>query len=434
MSNVITNILEDNVNKILVNAKDYTFKPFKLTLHTPDLDKIIEYPKYVSIDSDFNKKLTDEVTVEFMIPEGDYREIIYRNLDQLEMTLEIDYGNYKFTNRYKVFVKTDNDDINKTVYDGLGKETLNTTGLRYVKCELVDLNVIMLRTLMVNGVYKNVKLDTLIKALYANKLKTINVNGKPFIFDIMMEPFDNQEKIPHVIIPNNTKLITLPLYLQTTDYGIYNGDINVYVRKVEDRYVIHIYPVYDNTMYNRTSFTKLTIYNTGNIGKGLNDKCVYQEYPDSDYELIVTEVKTDIKGKYKLANTYDSLFIENPTTYLAPDMKYITDDKLMFNTKEAVTREILLDNDTLVHNFLPNKKDINIFKLRSQILRNNNALYRFILPKHYDYFIRPGMGMRYVYMKDGIVHTKYGIVQHTHLMFNYTKETTTLIIDATLEL
>jgi len=434
MSNIINNILEDNVNKILMEANDYKFIPFKLILHTPDTDRVIEQPKFVSIDADFNKKLTDEVSVEFMIPEGDYRELIYNNLDRLEMTLEIDYGNYKFSNRYKVFVKTDNKDINKTAYDGLNTETLNTTGLRYVKCELVDINIVMLRTLMVNGIYKNITLDKLIKTLYANKIKTINVNGKSFVFDILMEPFNNINTISQVIIPNNTKLITLPLYLQNTDYGIYNGDINVYVRKVDNKYIIHIYPIYDNSIYNSTVHTKLTIYNSGNIGKGLNDKCVYQEYPDSDYELIVTDVDTDIKGKYKLASTYDSLFIENPTAYLAPEMKYITDDKLMYNTEETVMREILLDNDTMVHNFLPNNKDVNVYKLRAQVLKNNNSLYRFVLPKHYDYYIRPGMPLRYVYMKNGIVYTKHGIVQHTHILFNYTKETTTLIIDATLEL
>lgn len=213
--------------------------------------------QYYDANRDFQNGFSDEIMITLSIAVGDYYTFVDPNHEQLffEITLT------------PIGESSDSvildSPVRKTRYKAIGsaKQDRNLQGapsysdtstIMDIRLQLIPLPVYELRSTMVGGIFHDERaIDVLRSTLgyYSRQLALpadVRVRGVEFI------PPSNDQVRDNIIIPHGRiYLHNLADYLQRYCGGIYNQGIGVYFHN--QRWFI--YPLYDNTLYDKSEYT-----------------------------------------------------------------------------------------------------------------------------------------------------------------------------------
>jgi len=427
-------LFEAEVKKILNNSKSFSFPKIDLKLHTPDDDIKIKYPQYLEFTENHNTGLFPEVYLDFMLPMGDYKEFILPHKDNLEVSIVIETETSIEDYRFKLIILNTDTESKTSRFGRFGNKELNKMDNVMIKGQCIDPLLLLLKDKFVSGSFLDTTHDKVIKYLLSNSLKDIKIAGKQISFDLDMRDLDNTEQYEHIIVKSYTKLAKLVYTMQNFGYGLYNGGVNMFIRQLKPQYYrFYIYPIYNYELFEKINEDKIMFYNSSRIGIDKNDMDFFKD--NKIYKMVTSDIKIENKGimdLLKLGNTY----IENDQTYvMTKDNIEITPDIFKINPKPNNVIKTLKINDIKFPflNPLVTHYDANLYKYRSQILMNNMIDATLKLNMVNIYFIRPGMLLKYLFVKSGVVEEKRGVMQATTRIYNFNKKETSVLLKFKIE-
>jgi len=427
-------LLEKEVRSIINNSNRFVFPDIRYILHTDTEDIPINYPLYYDVVENYNSAISSEITVDFLMPMGDYLKHVYPKKDNLEISILVKFPdeNVPRITRYKFMILSQEKEFENSRYDGLDKDKLNTMDVVLVKGQCIDPILAIYRQLYVSGVYKDTTVENVIKTLLSYSMNRVRIAGKNIDYSIDMRLPDNKRIYDHIIVKSFTKLAKLPHYLQDFDYGVYNGGINSFIKQLrEGKYRSYIYQLYNHEIFDISHEPKLIFYNSKTIGIDLNDVTYLKE--NKIYKIVTNDIEIDNQVANKLTKYGSGLNITYPLPAISKDFTLVNEEEMVVD-KHAMTEHVFSDKlANMIPNLINTNFDDNLYKFRSQILKNSTIDAKVLLRNIDERIFKPGMLLKYVYLKNDRVAEKRGNLQQLSLSYNIIKRENAGLLNFTLE-
>jgi hypothetical protein len=137
----------------------------------------------------------------------------------------------------------------------IGQEALDLQDIVAVKFQLFSKTLEKLRLVTVGGIFRKCSAEDVIRSVLSTESAKIKIQGEKSITGVDVIETVNKEKREHIVIPQGTKLIRVPTFIQERCGGIYSTGIGTYL---QDR-LWYVYPLYDTTRLNQSEKT-LTVF------------------------------------------------------------------------------------------------------------------------------------------------------------------------------
>jgi len=420
----IPKYLEKEINNILLNSEKFEFPEIKFWLHTPEEDIEIKYPMFVEITKNFTQNISDEVFAEFLIGMGDYKEKIHKYKDSLELTIEFKYKRYTKRNRYKFVILNLDTRMEDTRYANVSQDNLNKLDNILVKGQCVDPIILVLKQLLVSGIYTNTNIENFLKGIFGYYLvgkNGVKIRGASIKLNLDIMKPDNLRTYNHIIVKSNTKLIKLPILMQIGDYGIYNGGCNVYIDGNGLNYNLSIFPTHDGDRFNtEKDRDKLLIFNSSKYYVDINDVTYFKD--GKFLKMTANNLMVFDKGENDLFRVGDSLYVVDPNRTQNPDYSLVNDNEILLDKYGINKQTTLRENKDGYRNIIDTNLDDNVFKYRSDLTLATMIPVGIQIPMFDENAIRPGMLMKYFNSKDNKLYSSTGVVQTVDVSYNITKK------------
>jgi hypothetical protein len=415
-----TSPLWRDISKIMGSDVKNTFSSYSATIHTAVEDYPVLFLQQIDILRDYAANIGDVTFATFQLTFGDYVLRFYPFINNLELTITQYYlnkagnnNNNKSKQRYKmVFLPHENLHVNLSEFQSMDKMTLDHLDIVTVKVQLLSRVLEPLRIIFTSGIYQKVKPETLLRTVIGKESQSVLVDGKPCLDSIDIYPPDNTEIQQHIIIPNQTLLVSLPTFLQEKMNGVYSSGIGSYLQNYNSKNTWFIFPLYNTNRY----LTDQTH----------SSKAVFYFIPAYRYGGIDNTYRVD-GNKIDILCTSDKKYVDDgDTRYMNEGVGFVQADARAFMGKPVVMSENgpkgnparlttfaanTSRDDGL--NYTPSTRvgiSSNPFVQYSIITKRNVSTIQ-VTWEHSDHtLIYPGMPCEFVYLEDGMRKSIYGII------------------------
>lgn len=400
--------LEEAIQAVTTMPNIFRNYSFDFTLHTQFddlvLDKIVAYERM----RDYVNNVGDYILLSFKINLGTYVKRIYPERDYLMCTVNKKYATSSvkpINDQYKaVIVNDDGKTENLAALQTMTEADLNKDGLIDVELQLYPIEIEAFKQKFIEGIYKESTVTNLIGGLFAVNAKDIKLNGKEMDFKINMYPASNPTSYDNIILPSGLPLVNLPAYLQSTSYGVYNGDCGMYYQRYAGLNCLWIYPIYSRDRFEKEKdYIKLIIYKATNTRYDVVENSY--SLMNNNLEVIgSTKSKLGERSVNNIMNRGDSYVTPNNAFLLNRDME-VTDDEVIYDSSKYLSgvKAVIRPDAMLKAQFIPSTP--NMYKARSDLIKGLMATVQ--VPWHFsnDEMVYPGMPVQYV-TEDSIYGTR----------------------------
>ena len=393
--------LEKEIDNILHESEEEIFPTISLTVHTEDLDLPIDQLLTIDIKRDFKNALTDIITTEFLLPLGDYVHIIHKNKNKLEATLCLEKYYKQKCRRYKAIVLNVDSNSTNSKMNSVSQEDLNKTNFVTVTLQLVPVELMLLKKLKHEGIYRNITAyDTLLQSIIYEIAK-LKLYGTFFNINLNAYKSEFTTKYENIIIPRGTKLGKIPTLLQEK-YGYYSFSGNIYFQldnEIKKNLYLWIYPTVDFERVKKDANIGM-LYNTTKKGSSTSEKSHWKK--NHQLKLVTDTVKIHGSDHNTLFDKGKGLSFQSATDNLTSYHYDIKKDEDNYTTN----KDILVTQD---EDGMDNTTDAgildNVHKLNSALNVNKlsyieTTLYNFTglwENEPLEQLIYPGMPFYYIY-------------------------------------
>ena len=425
--------------EVISKGEKFKFPKIFFILHNENLDMPITHAYKYHIERDYNNNITDNILVEFALPEGAYREWILEHKDNLEMTIGITYYEKKsvstsdlkpvtVTNRYKFIPLLKDDNTLNPQTQNKSDAELNKQKLKQVVGQCISPLVLTLKSTFISGIYHNLILEDLYKALMTKHLDKLKIFGNTLNYKLFPYTFDNTRKYTNITIKSGTKLIKLSDYFQNDLYGVYIDGCNTYftninIERKNDLYHIYTFPLYSKDRYmGDTDHPVLDLISTTEKHLGNNEVSFY--YKLGHYKVVVTHVETINTLEQDKYNTATGLRLVLPynitkeSTYSPMRCKHASFDPES-NYLDAQL-DVKLNN---FENLKITNMDHNIYRHLTIFNKYQSTLLKIKMPKTNVDHLYPGMPVSYILPYKGSIKLMTGVLQRVTTTYYIQKKT-----------
>jgi len=201
----------------------------------------IGFLDFVTIERNYITNFTERINIKFDYPIGDFVYDIAPNKDKLKIILIKKFGAKDIRLEGNLFLALQTMDYREMEYKDKSREELNKMGILKVQGEAVHELFILLKDATCSNVFTNTTIEKVITDIYKSTISSLNLKSFQ-IKKLFIHPTDNRRVYEQVVIPDNTKVLDLPTWLQTTSWGIYNGHVGTFIQQVDNIANIFIYP------------------------------------------------------------------------------------------------------------------------------------------------------------------------------------------------
>ena len=403
--------LEKEITKILDESTEEQFPTITATIHTQSEDLKIDHITSVDVKRDFKNALTDIITLEFLLPLGDYVHIIHKNKNKLETTLCLEKYYKQKCRRYKSLVLNVDSNSTNSKMNNASQDDLNKTNFVTVTLQLVPVELMLLKKLTHEGIYRNITaFDALLHSIVYEVAK-LKLYGSFFNINLNAYKSEYTTKYENIIIPRETKLGKIPILLQN-NYGYYNFSGNAYFQldnEIKKNLYVWIYPTVDFERVTKDANIGM-LYNTVKKGSSTNEKSYWKK--NHQLKLVTDTVKIHGANHNALFDKGKGLSFQRATDNISSynydikkdiddydtdkDILVVKDDDGMDNTTDAG----ILDNIPRLNSALGLHK----LSYIETTLYNFTGLWE---NEPLKQLIYPGMPFYYIYSaeKDGLSKT-----------------------------
>lgn len=263
-----TPLWEDIISVIKVNDRNRNAK-VSATFHTEKEDFPALKVLMMENKRDYYGSTGEYSAIAVYLPVGDY---VYRLLpfrDHLEINVKMIFmteggeesledSPTEFLYKALIDFKTNSFPSSESISNRTLRELNNLPPIT-VNLELQDRCEEPLRLKMIDGVYRNVTMEQMLRGTFIHEANKIKVDGKPIIQVLELDKPDNTEPVANLLIPQGVFLRDLPGYLQEKSRGVYNAGIGSFFQRYMRKPSWFVYPLYKKTRFDEDR-TKLVIY------------------------------------------------------------------------------------------------------------------------------------------------------------------------------
>ena len=418
------------------NYKDPFWKGkqyYDIILHTREHDVGISLLQSIEITRWYNLNVGDYILVSFTISAKEFVTKIYPYRNDLEVTILTDYKDKKrepLKYRYKFVLTSKFSSIDQTRYAKMSPDDLGKSEVVHMEGQCVLREILGLRTLFTQGIYRNETLQNIITAEMVDGMKKVKVEANTLepMFD--MRPAVNDQQYGNVIVPTGVPLLSLPSYLQNNEYGIYNGSIGTYMQYVIDprknrkkpEPCLFVYPLYDHIMYEKNAYNRLQIiYNSDAKYDWIEETYAVE---DGVVKILArSESKCMDNGDAEQSSAEDGYISFNPLNIMRRPVE-VTDDDVTVNKEDLLVGSIGREKEDKINKTKYIPPDSNLYKHRSNIYKKTLSVWHIIWNRANIDLIVPGMPVCLIRESraEGILKS-YGTVQGLYWKFNSKNKT-----------
>ncbi len=388
-------------------------------LHTKEEDFHITMVEHVDIKRDFNNSYSDYVTVSFLMPLGDFVKHVYNNRNELRITLDNRNVGSRTKERFKFTLGTLEEAIESGKYDTTTLEELNKKGYTKISGQCVNETILTMRTKTTFGVWKDATVSDTLSSIMMSDLKRFSAFGGLFSAGMEIASVDNTRKYKHIVIPDGTKVLDVPTFLQHGTYGVYNGGIGVYLQANGEDNTLYIFPLYRT---NLLSFVKKKLFVIASNNATIGSIDSTYAYEGDMLKILVTSSKKT--GDSDTKHIDKGLIVESieSDSILSRPVE-VTEDKVVskpVNVKRKLQHKESTDGATVRQSYPTNN---NQYAIRSDVLQNDGSVVQVQWNFSNARLLNPGMPVIYLNedKEGGIIKTE-GILQQVDVMTDCNKK------------
>ena len=433
MTDIYDRLIYPEIHKILNNPNTYpTKRDIKLVLHTEKHD--IYSLTFVSLEiyQDFINHISDYILTTFMIPLGDFVKVIYPHRNNLELTIVIDNA----IKRYKLILLSDT--ANFARYANQTQEDLNKQEYTKIEAQCLDRAVELLRTQEVTGIFRNTTVENVIQSTLLEATKNIAIDGQIQHTHLSITKPNNTRTYNHIVIPNGTKSIDIPTYLQETSYGVYNGSIGLYYQQVNRSKLypnkketgtenhLFVYPLHKTNIANTTT-RKLVIYQlpTTQLAPIQNSFVI-----DNDLIKIVIDNSSDTldTGDKEYMNYGEAFNTIEPNSIMNRPHKVSKGKTPTISYSETTYNMAIKRREDSTSLSRTVRTTDNMYRERSKVLRTLGSILKFTWNSADIEYLYPAMPVTYTRMNSYNQIEQYqGILHHVYNRIDNTSESVAIL-------
>lgn len=416
MSDRLYQIINKEVISILSEKPKFKKIEYDIIFHNEVLDLPISIFESIELSGDFNNNIGDHIVVNVQMGGGDFAYDVFKYKDNIELTVNLKRDGVLYSsNTYKAILLNSTDNRNGPNAN-ISKDILNKAELVRASFQVLEPTVELLRVIKATGIYKNMTMLDTVTAIFTNSCKSIKINGSPLNPTMNIVKPDNDTVYSHVIVPTGTRLIDVPTFLQDGKYGLYNGDIGVYIKNIrldvnKTKLCVHVYPLYTTE---EDMFDDLVIYHSdGKLNKS----------SDNTYNIGEDQLKI-ISNSLEILENKQNILMDKGGSITASN----PDNLLMFNS-DTSSENMSYDNEGQVYNQTLDTKDglvneryvgneANMFKHKSQLFNDTMDLVKVTWKYSDASLLHPGMNVKLYYQIDDSVRVMRGVLQRHYTVYN----------------
>lgn len=248
-----------DIEPIIKSGQKRTRFDVRIQLHTEKEDINVISVSSLDISADYVKNIGQEIIAVINLGLGDYAKRLYPYRQMVEASVKMVYkydsparedeeAEVEVT-RYRAYF---DDSVNLVIeagqYDDIDIQTLNLQTIVPVKFQLMDRALEVLRVMRVDGTWRNVKPEDLIKSVMQYESLRLEIDGRPSIDGFDIVPLRNTEMIRNLLLPG-VYLSDIPSYLQERVCGIYQHAVGTFLQTYREKRMWFVYPLYDHDRY-----------------------------------------------------------------------------------------------------------------------------------------------------------------------------------------
>lgn len=405
----------------IIDKSDYDPKAitYNIILHTVDEDIPIDDLITIETKRDYANNVADHIIVTFAILAGTYVRSVHKFMDNLEMTIVTNWYDKKYSDRYKLMLVKGPSNIAGTLYSSYTEDELNRLDKFVIEAQCLDRLVEVMRLTQVSGTYSKHTVQDVISGVMSKAINNITIEDTPIPTAFSFIDPNNQQIYRHINIPIGTTAISLPVFLQEGDYGVYNTDIGVYIQKYgyfedgkEPITTVFVYPLYNNELADHPG-RKLMILSSPTNQYSAVDRSYLL---DGDVIKIIGtgDMRSGEVGQTKLMNTGNTI-VTGSTANIVGGVAAVTDDAAKIVAKQnlhGAKLKVKVDGTELPRYVKPTS---NPYKYYSEIAKNLLSPYQITWNYSNPELLHPGMAVTYVYEDievgavrlNGVLHSCY---------------------------
>ncbi len=376
-------------------------------------------PTVISVDThkDFVSNITDEITVNFLMPLGDFIKVVKPNLKKLEMTLISTVVGSKSKNTYKLVLAGLTQDEQNGTYDQTSGTELNKQDMTNLTGQCLNKVVEGMRSLRTYGVYKDTTVSAVMNTVLMENIGSFSaLGGLLSSGDCKMASPDNTRTYKHIVVPDGTLALDIGSFFQHGDYGVFNGGLSTYIQKtdakefgISDSEVTYIYPLYGNKSISNYKPVLKIIALSPMTKSGIESTYVL----DKGDLKIITSVASDVKNDDDSGNMNDGVgvtLLDSETVLTRPFE--VSEDKVVVKRENVKRKQMHKKMADGVNKVKYVGTVNNLYDERAKVLRNNGRVVQLQWNFSNARLLIPGMKVIYitddgkggVSKKDGILH------------------------------
>ncbi len=369
----------------------------------------------ITIVRDFRQAYGDEITLEVMLPSGEFVYDIYPHRQDLKVVLSREVADRQ--GELGLSPDIDSQQLRATLIDdhsltveGLlnsvhSKDTL--VDIMTVRFQLLDLALERVRLHSVGGLFRDATPAQVLEYILTSVSTGLDLDETNVIRGVEMVESPNSDAHRQIIIPHGTRFPELPRFLHERVGGIYPTGMGVYLFKNH----WYVYPLFDLTRFDQSIKTLTLINLPKNQLPGVER--TYRKTPHQVIALITGDVKHLDNSEAQLLN------LGNGVRYV--DARRVVDgfaDTAGGDNKALISRtennnEFVTDKRNSGLNNLQTssaRTTSNKFAELSKLAQRAGSEIQCVWENSDMGEIYPGMPVKYMYVKDDQIHELKGVV------------------------
>lgn len=402
-----TPLWEDIISVIKVTERDREIL-VTATFHTEKEDFPVMKVLMLENKRDYYKSTGEYSSLSVLLSMGDYFYRVLPFRDHIEISVktvitrekgEVDEEEPPVEVRYKALISFNTNAFPSAESLSNRKASeINNLPPVTVNMELQDRCEEPFRLKSIDGVYRNVTMEQMLRGAFIHEASKVKVDGKPIIEVLELDPPDNKITTPDLIIPHGTYLRDLPGFLQEKAKGVYNAGIGSFFQRYKEKPTWFVFPLFKKERFDEDR-VKLVIFAVP------EDRL---PNVNNTYRIEGKTIYIAATGEKKMAENSKNPDLNVGTGFKMPDA-----EAFMLKPVKVAEKGIVAARRKLNHEVADRaRKDTmdstkthvtsaNTFMKYSEIQSRNYSGVAFLWDNSNPELLYPGMPVKYVYMDRG---------------------------------
>ena len=378
--------------------------------------------KLLSIDivRDYTENYSDYIVVEVAFGAGTYAHDILPYKDNLNITLirdpigEVsgdadlskDIENQEFQANLL--------DVNSAVIEGNSpfiqdKQAGNLIDIVYVKFQLVDKALELIRMESVGGVFRNTATGDILRYLLTTISQNLDVDDEDAILGVDLYKPSNTVANKQLIIPHGTRFTDLPDFVNVKGDGLYSTGMGFYLQ----HHLWYVYPLYDLTRFDNSP-NGLTLINVPK-NRFPQIERTFRKTNNQVIALVTGNVKHSDKSDENALNLGNGIRFASAKQVLESFVE-IKDNKAMALRVKNVTEMLSHQRENKLNNVQMSGTPVtgSFFIEYSKLAARQGSFLEAVWENSDPGLIYPGMPVKYIYVVEDEPIEVTGIVLKVH--------------------